>query len=127
MVSICVPTFNGAEVVCGALDSALEQDYPNVEVIVVDDASTDRTPALLRSRYAGQIRLYARSRRAGHNRNWNTTVRLARGAFVKFLHQDDRLLPSAVSTMAQLFTEHASLAMVFTRRRVELDSAQKAA
>ena len=53
-VSIVVATHNRASMLPGALNSVLEQDYPNLEVVVVDDGSTDGTPALLDD-YARQV------------------------------------------------------------------------
>jgi glycosyltransferase involved in cell wall biosynthesis len=127
LVSVCVPAFNGADAIFTAVDSALDQDYPNLEVLVVDDASTDETVALLERRYADRVRVIARERRSGHNRNWNATVQHSHGAFIKFLHQDDRLAPDTVSTMAELLIEDPSVGMVFSRRRVERSAAGPAA
>jgi glycosyltransferase involved in cell wall biosynthesis len=122
MVSVCVPTFNGVQVVAGAIDSALEQDYAHFEIVVVDDASNDGTTSLLRRRYGGHVRLLVSDRRSGHNRNWNATIQAAAGPFVKFLHQDDRLHPQALSKMAGPLVKHPDVGMVFSRRGVELGS-----
>jgi glycosyltransferase involved in cell wall biosynthesis len=120
LVSICLPVFNGEELVCRAVSSALDQDYPRTEVVIVDDASTDRTTELLRDAFGDRVRLFRNRERAGQGQTTNSSVALARGNLVKFLHHDDVLHPDCVSTMVEVLERHPSAAMVFSRRRIEL-------
>src|SRR5437588_8649459 len=91
LVSVCIPTFNGGRFIDAALSSALAQDYPNVEVVIVDDASTDDTVSRLRTAEGAGVRVFCHARRRGHNMTWNETIERAHGALIKFLHQDDQL------------------------------------
>lgn len=93
-VSVVIPARNGERFLRQALDSALGQVRPAWEVLLVDDASTDRTADIARSApYAGRVR-YARNERAtGFVDAWNRAVALATGEFVTILHQDDLLHP----------------------------------
>jgi glycosyltransferase involved in cell wall biosynthesis len=118
-----MPTYNSAETITAAVQSALDQDYPDIEVLVVDDASTDRTPVLLRERFGGRIQLFVNGTRRGQSRNSNLAIGRSRGAFVKFLHADDRLEPRCVSRMIEAFQAHPSAGMAFSRRRIELHHA----
>jgi glycosyltransferase involved in cell wall biosynthesis len=90
-VSAIIPVFNGAATLRQAIDSALEQDTDGVEVIVVDDGSTDSTPAIIKS-LAGRIRSI-RQPNAGPAAARNAGVKVARGGYLAFLDADDRWLP----------------------------------
>jgi glycosyltransferase involved in cell wall biosynthesis len=86
--------------------------------VVVDDGSSDGTPELVRALDDNRLRLVARRNNLGPSRTWNESVSHAGGALLKFLHQDDELLPGCVAAMANLFERHDSVGMVFCRRRV---------
>jgi len=100
-VTIVIPTFNRASFLATAIDSALAQDYPNVECLVVDDGSTDETPAVL-SGYAGRITTVRQENR-GVSGAINRGFEAASGEYVSVLNSDDELYPSAISaTVAAL-------------------------
>ena len=87
-VSVVVPALNAADTIADCVDSLLELAYPSdrFEVVVVDNASTDRTPAIL-ERYAGRVRLlHEPSPGASHARN--TGIRHARGDVIAFIDAD---------------------------------------
>src|SRR5262245_2907608 len=71
LVSVCLPVFNGLDLVVEAVESALDQEYPNVEIVVVDDGSTDGTAGVLRRRYCNRIRLLVNPVRTGQSRATN--------------------------------------------------------
>src|SRR6188472_1395337 len=80
LVSIVVPVWNGERFLRESLDSILAQTYPRLEVIVVDDASTDETPEILAS-YGDRIRILRQPRTRGIYGNANDGIALARGDF----------------------------------------------
>jgi glycosyltransferase involved in cell wall biosynthesis len=96
-VTIIVPVFNYAEFVGQALDSALNQSYPEVDVLVVDDGSTDETPHVLET-YGDSIRVVTQDHR-GLSAARNTGLRETRHELVAFLDADDVLQPSMVSVL----------------------------
>ncbi len=101
-VSIVIPTYNRARWLREAMDSVLAQDYPNLELVVVDDGSSDETPALLSdygSRYPIERFRFARQENAGQARAINRGNALARGEILGYLSDDDLLAPGAVSRL----------------------------
>src|SRR5581483_5680567 len=95
-------TYNRARWLREAMDSVLAQDYPNLELVVVDDGSSDETPALLSdygSRYPIERFRFARQENAGQARAINRGNALARGEILGYLSDDDLLAPGAVSRL----------------------------
>ena len=80
MVSVITPTFNGSLHIAATIESALAQDYPNLEIVVADDGSTDDTAAVLR-RYQDRTRVLALPHR-GENRARNAAVVASRGVYL---------------------------------------------
>lgn len=100
-VSICVPTYNGEAYLAESLDSVLAQTFADVEVLVVDDGSSDGTVELAAA-YAGRdarVRVERNPRNLGLVANWNRCVELARGEWIKFAFQDDLLAPTCVERL----------------------------
>jgi glycosyltransferase involved in cell wall biosynthesis len=87
LVSCIVPVFNGERYLGEALDSILQQTYRPIEIIVVDDGSTDATPAVAAG--CGDRIRYVRQENAGAPTARNLGLRLARGEFLAFLDSDD--------------------------------------
>jgi glycosyltransferase involved in cell wall biosynthesis len=87
LVSVVIPAYNYGHYVTEAVDSVLAQTYPNVEIIVVDDGSTDETPDRLKP-YLGKI-VYIRQENQGLSAARNTGIRHARGEWIGLLDADD--------------------------------------
>lgn len=109
-VSVVIPTYNYAHYVTGAVESALAQTYPDREVIVVDDGSTDDTRDRL-APFEGRIR-YVHQENRGLSAARNTGVRVARGALVAFLDSDDLWHPEKLAIQARYLDEHPEVALV---------------
>ena len=92
LISVIIPTFNNGPVVCQAIDCALNQTYENLEVIVVDDGSSDNTMAMLERTYQDRI-ISVRQENRGAGSARNTGIRHASGHYVQFLDADDLLDP----------------------------------
>jgi glycosyltransferase involved in cell wall biosynthesis len=95
-VSIIISSYNYARFLRRCIDSALGQAYPRVEVVVVDDASSDWSPKIIRS-YGGRIRACLRPANGGHAAAFNTGFAASTGEIVLFLDADDYLYPNAVA------------------------------
>lgn len=99
LVSVIIPAYNYARFLPEAVDSALAQTWRPLEIIVIDDGSTDATPELMASRYGDEPLLrYVRKENQGLSAARNTGITEARGEFLVFLDADDRLLPEIVET-----------------------------
>jgi glycosyltransferase involved in cell wall biosynthesis len=111
LVSIVIPSYNHARYLAAAIDSVLAQDYPRVELIVIDDGSTDGSSAIL-ERYRGRLHGETQPNRgqaATMNRGW----RMSRGEILAYLSADDTLAPNAVSTSINSLKRHADAALVY--------------
>jgi len=87
LISCIVPVYNGERFLAEALDSILDQSYRPLEIIVVDDGSTDSTPTVA-ARYRNEI-TYLRQKHAGPATARNYGIRTAKGEFLAFLDADD--------------------------------------
>lgn len=121
LVTIMIPTYGQAEILSRAIESALAQDYPRLEVIVADDASPDDTASTVR-RYASDARLryLRRPTNLGRTANYRATLAgEARGAYVLNLDGDDWLSdPHYVTDAMGLVANEPGLALVFGRCRI---------
>jgi len=102
-LSVVIPTWNRAQLVREAIGSALVQREGEVEVIVVDDASTDATAELLEREFGDRIRVLRLDHRRGPGGARNAGARLARGEFVAFLDSDDVWLRGKLDAELDVF------------------------
>ena len=102
LVSVIIPTYNRSKLVTRAVESALQQTYPNCEIIVVDDGSTDDTREILGS-YKDRIK-YIYQENSGQGVARNTGIRAARGKWIAFLDSDDIWLPEKLSRQMEILT-----------------------
>ncbi len=103
-VSVCLPTYNGADYVEEALRSILNQSYQDFELLVVDDGSTDATLGIVQSFSDPRIQLHRNPTRLGIPANWNRCLELAAGELVCVFHQDDVMLPENLERKVQLLS-----------------------
>jgi GT2 family glycosyltransferase len=114
-VSVIVPTYNRAHCVTKALDSALGQTHGNVEVIVIDDGSTDNTRELISNWYDQEPRVkYFRQDNAGVTAARNRGLSRAAGDFVALLDSDDCWKPWKLEVQLACMEKHPELGMVWT-------------
>lgn len=115
LVSVVIATYNCAEYLGQAIDSVLGQTYRNLEVHVVDDGSTDDTPAVL-SRYASDPRVCCHEQpNAGQTRAKNRGIVASRGAFVAFCDADDLWLPGKLAAQIPAFAGNERIGVVYSR------------
>ncbi len=126
LVSICIPTYNGAAFIGEAIESALAQTYPNLEVIISDDGSTDATIAIaqsFQSQTSADLRIILH-RNYGLSQNWNFCISQAKGKYIKFLFQDDFLAPECIAKMVAVAEQHPKIGMVFSPRGITIDASE---
>lgn len=113
LVSVIVPTYNRARLIQEAIDSVLSQDYPNFELIVIDDGSTDNTAAIVGT--INDLRLrYVQQNNRGRSNARNHALSLARGDFITFLDSDDLYLPRKISLQVDYLLTHPGTGMIYT-------------
>lgn len=111
LVSIVTPTYNQAAYVAESIRSVLAQDYPNIEYRVLDDGSTDDTPAVLRQ-FDGRVQC-ERHVNMGQSNTLNKGWQQSRGKYLGYLSSDDRLLPHAVSRLVDALESHPEVSVVY--------------
>ena len=110
-VSVIIPTFNGSRWVRDAIDSVLGQTYANLQVIVVNDGSTDDTHQVLAS-YGNRI-LCVQQLRKGVSAARNTGIRASQGKYIAFLDHDDLWLPDKLTLQVATLENNPDVAVVF--------------
>jgi glycosyltransferase involved in cell wall biosynthesis len=107
LVSVIIPCYNGETFLEETITSALVQTYQNVEVLVIDDGSTDGSSAIAQKFPVRYIRQVNRGLTPTRNRG----IRESRGTYIVFLDADDRLRPDAIETGLHAFAENPECAM----------------
>ena len=114
LASVVIATYNMGHYLPEAVRSVLAQSYPNVDVQIVDDGSTDDTPTIVRQWDAHpRVRLHRESN-AGQAHAKNQGIALSRGDFVAFLDADDVWLPEKLARQMPLFTGRPEVGVVYS-------------
>jgi glycosyltransferase involved in cell wall biosynthesis len=103
LVSICIPTYNGSAFLAQCIESATKQTYSNIEILAIDDKSSDDT-CLLIEKYAAtdtRIKLIRNEQNLGLVGNWNKCIDIAKGEWIKFLFQDDYFDVNCIKVMVE--------------------------
>jgi len=111
LVSVVIPTYNQAAYLRAAIDSVLTQTHPAIEVVVVDDGSTDDTPAIL-TEYGDRIRAIRQTNHGAANA-LNHGISESRGQYVCWLSSDDAFLPDKIARQVAAFLADPSLGLSF--------------
>lgn len=116
LVSVLIPHYNYIQYVPKAIDSALGQTYPNVEVVVTDNQSTDGAVAILRERYRDEprVRIIENERNLGMTGNFNRALEHARGEYILWMSSDDFMLPTHVERLQAVFEREPAIDVVYS-------------
>ena len=114
VVSVVIPTYNRGQLIADAINSVLAQTYKNIEIIVVDDGSTDETRELIVSNYPMVKYIYQENQGVSAARN--TGIQNASGDFIAFLDSDDIWLPQKLEIQMEVFRKDPAVIMVAGRR-----------
>jgi glycosyltransferase involved in cell wall biosynthesis len=107
-ISVIIPTHNRTATLGRAIQSVLDQTFPALEIIVVDDASTDITPHIL-EKYSGKIRIITNETNQGVSYARNVGIQEARGDWLAFLDSDDQWAPTKLERQKQFHDSHPSI------------------
>jgi glycosyltransferase involved in cell wall biosynthesis len=126
LISIVIPTHNRANLVRRALESVIAQTFQDYEIIVVDDASTDDTLALVRSFESPRCRVIHNETNSGVSAARNRAAACARGEYITFLDDDDALRPYALESLHERIRAVRSVDFLWGGRLVhEMDAADR--
>ena len=129
-ISVIVPTYNRFEMLEKALNSVLSQDFNDIEIIVIDDASTDNTNARLQQGFKreiekGIIRYIRNEKNQGRSACRNTGIKFAKAELVAFLDDDDYWLPEHLDSLGNFMTEHKNIGIAFSNWETVNEQTQK--
>ena len=111
-VSVIIPVYNGEQYLAEAIDSVLEQTYPDLEIIVVDDGSTDQSAEIVKS-YGNRTR-YIYKENGGTASAMNLGCARAKGTFIAWLSADDAFLPNKISKQVEILDNNPKVGLVHT-------------
>lgn len=114
LVSICIPTFNSGAYVYRAIESCIYQTYKNIEIIIVDNASTDNTQevVLLYMSRDKRVRFFKNETNIGSGNNFLKCAEYASGFFLQALCADDWLSRDYIEECINIFSQHSQVAVV---------------
>ena len=116
LISVIIPTWNAAGYLPETLDSVLAQTYEPIEVIVVDDGSTDDTAAVV-ARYGERIRYIAQANSGGPARPRNVAIAAALGDLIAMFDADDIMEKEKLEAAATAFAAYPAIDLLFTNFR----------
>lgn len=101
LITVCIPVFNGSEYLEACLASVIAQTHTEIEILIVDDGSTDDSLRIIGQFQAAdsRIRLIQNEQNLGLARNWQHCIAQSRGRWIKFLFQDDVMHPQCLALM----------------------------
>lgn len=113
LISICIPSYNRADLIEETITSALSQTYTNIEVIVNDNCSTDNSWALLQqlAQKDQRLKVFQNESNLGAVRNWQRVMAHASGDYALILWSDDLIKPSFVEKTMRVFTDDVAFVM----------------
>lgn len=120
LISVCLPVFNGQSFVSAALDSILAQSEQNIEILVPDDCSTDRSFEIVENyaRRDRRVKVWKNHHRLGLFANYNQCLRSSQGTYIKPMGQDDILAPSMLAESVERLSSNKDLVLVSTARKI---------
>lgn len=116
LVTIITATFNAAKTLEDTLKSVRDQDYPNIEHVIIDGGSRDGTQEIIRKN-GSTIGFWLSEPDVGIYDAWNKGLRHAKGAWIAFLGADDQLLPGAVTAYMEIAKENPEAEFLSSRVR----------
>lgn len=111
-ISIIIPTYNRADLVLDAIQSVLSQDYPDYEIVVVDDGSTDNTKEMLAPLAGSGAIQYIFQENQGRSAARNRGISVAKGFFLAFLDSDDLFEPGKLVKQVEFYSHNPGLGLV---------------
>ncbi len=112
-ISIIIPCYNREDFIAKTIQSVLDQSFSSIEILVIDDGSTDNTQAVLEP-FRDAIRYFRIPHSGGPSRPRNIGLQNAVGDLISFFDSDDLMLPGKLAAAAQVFQSHSDIDFLFT-------------
>jgi len=113
LVSVIIPTYNRAALLTETINSVLAQTYPAVEIIVVDDGSTDNTAEVVAG--YGERVIYLQQENQGETIARNRGIQVSKGTYLSFLDDDDLIFPTKIEKQINVFANCPEISVVYCR------------
>lgn len=120
LVSVCVITYNSQDYILETLDSVANQTYRNIELIISDDCSHDKTVEICHqwlssnyNRFVDSV-IITKENNTGVSANCNRAVKRSKGQWIKYFAGDDKLLPNCITDNIEYVNEHPSIDVLFS-------------
>ena len=124
LVSICIPIYNGEKYLIKCLDSAINQTYKNIEIIISDDGSSDKSIEIASERLKKstvKYKIIFNNTKNNCVANWNNTIKNSSGDYIKMLFQDDYLNKNCIEIMIKKALKYKNVGLIFSLRKPLLD------
>lgn len=121
LVSILIPVYNRGDLISETIESAINQTYENIELIIVDNKSTDNTFKICKSyekKFPDVIKVFQNKKNLGPVINWKECLRYSKGKYIKFLYSDDQIDKDFIKKTVKILIENPGIALVFTRVKI---------
>lgn len=113
LVSVIIPAFNAQNYISETIDSIIAQSYTNIEIIVVDDGSTDNTAEIIKS-YNNIVKYVYQNNSGGCSVPRNTGISVCKGELLTFIDSDDLMPPNRVESQVSFLCNHLDIDLVFS-------------
>ena len=114
LVSVCIPAYNSSVYIKRTMESVLEQNYKNIELVVIDDQSKDNTVEIVESVKDPRVRLVKNEKNLGMTGNWNNCLAEARGDYIKLICADDVLYKDSIEKELGALLAHPEVTLVMS-------------
>lgn len=124
LISVCVPVYNGESTIEETINAIVNQTYKNIEIIVVDNCSTDNTVSILKKIKDERIRVFINDENLGMVGNWNQCLKYVTGQYVHFVCADDLLSLDCIQKKVDILMKHNEVSMVISASELINDNNQ---
>ena len=109
LISVIIPNYNDSKYIGDAIKSVLNQDYSEIEVLVIDDGSTDNSLNIIHSFEDSRLKLVDRKKNMGTNYTVNEGIELAKGEYINILSANDYILPEFFQACMEQLNQHPKI------------------
>lgn len=118
LVSVCIPVYNCESFIAETIRSVLQQTSVDFELVIIDNASTDKTAEIVTGFSDARIRYLRNDQNIGMMGNWNKCLDEAKGEFIKLLPADDLIYPTCLEEQVKVISESSTVALVCCGRDI---------